>query len=312
MRKYIFLPLIAVTLIAVAVVLKNNFVNAQTEKDTGPCSGKSPGTCRFESQTIFANPYNSNKLQWQITVSSGREYIYIHEPASGWVFYSGVDLTVSQSGLFAQANGPCAGKSPGTCRFDSQTIFSNPYNSNKLQWMITTDSGNQYIYIYEPASGLWGLYNSVDLTADSNGLFAQANGPCAGKAAGTCRFDTQTIFANPYNANKLQWVITASDGNLYNYVYEPASGWQPIAAPVDLATFENSVLAQANGPCAGKAAGTCRFDSQTIFVNSYIGNQLHWVITTDNGQKFNYFNNGSGWAFNSGDDLTSVSNGLFN
>jgi lipoprotein-anchoring transpeptidase ErfK/SrfK len=145
----------------------------------------------------------------------------------------------------------------GACTFDSQTILMNPFAGDKLQWIITANR-KIYSYLHDPSAGWQNHKLGLDLTDQSYyeakpDLFTQANGPCAGKSAGQCHFDSQTIFANPFIDNKLQWIITAN-GKYYSYVHDPSAGWQNYQLGLDLTDqsiypTKPDLFTQANGPC---------------------------------------------------------------
>ncbi|MDP2730848.1 MAG: hypothetical protein Q8O55_10260, partial [Dehalococcoidales bacterium] len=98
---------------------------------------------------------------------------------------SGSRLTIA-----AAAIGPCTGKAPGTCTFDTQAVW---YNSDGTRGQSIIIGGSYWNYS-SPTPGVWNLTGSGDLATVP--VYTAAGGPCAGKAPGTCTFDTQAVWYN--------------------------------------------------------------------------------------------------------------------
>ena len=82
-----------------------------------------------------------------------------------------------------------------------------------------------------------------------------ADGPCKGQSPGNCKFDSRTVATVD---GRLIESITAY-GKYWNFDFN--NNYQPV---IGNGSDLNSVSRYANGPCQGKAAGSCNFDSRTI------------------------------------------------
>jgi hypothetical protein len=130
------------------------------------------------------------------------------------------------------ASGPCAGKAAGTCALGTRTFLSDGTES------ITV--GDDY-WNYDGAGNLL-----------SNGKLdavpRYASGPCLGRAAGSCSFESRTFLPDGTES------ITAY-GLYFNY-----TGAGALISSGDL----TAVPRYASGPCAGKGAGACAFETRTF------------------------------------------------
>jgi len=162
---------------------------------------------------------------------------------------------------------------PGAaCAFDTHTIF---YFQNRVVESITTKRGKLYNF---DADGTAWPSNGMDLTE----VPYFATGPCAGRAPGTCHFDTRTFaFFAP---NHLIEFITA-----YGRSWAFENG-----VPTDNGTDLASVPRYSE-ICANRGAGPCVFDSRTfVQVNGdlmeaitaygrYFAFDAHGIRSRDNG-----------------------------
>lgn len=154
------------------------------------------------------------------------------------------DAAPSDSGADGGTNSD-GGTVPTGCSFDTRLIV--PFNGKNYEAL--TAKGKYWIFDGDT------LIESKDLTTVAR--YAAPTGPCAGKAAATCRFDN-VAFSSPLQGSPLVETITAY-GKYWRF-----DGETPIA-PVGGALVE-SVGRYAAGPCVGQAAGACRFDTG-VFVD---------------------------------------------
>lgn len=150
---------------------------------------------------------------------------------------------------------PCDGKDEGECRFDTRTFY------NDLE-SITTPDGK--LWNYDSTNTTW---NKLDLLTD--GHYHSTGGPCEGKTAGQCRFDTRTFYDDIES-------ITTSDGKYWDYDTTKTT-W----SGGDLVTDGHYVDTVNGGVCNGKAEGKCVFSSRTFTDNFE-------EITTIDGKFFHY------------------------
>jgi len=251
-----------------------------------PCAGKTAGQCVFdtrlqvdvngksiESITAYGKFYN-----WDM--SADRKY-YVGWPSNG------SDLT----SVTRYVAGPCSGKTAGTCKFDSRAYFT--MSDGSIVESITA-YGKAYNW---NISSDWKTYtpwpnNGFDLT----GVSFYSAGPCSGRSAGTCTFDTRTQVK--INGQLIDSVTAYGKG--YN--------WYPDLSPWPNNGFDlTTVTRYAAGPCSGKTAGTCKFDSRAYFTMSdgsivesitAYGKAYNWNISSD-------WKTYTPWP-NNGFDLTGV------
>lgn len=109
---------------------------------------------------------------------------------------------------------PCTDKEGASCTFDTRTMY---YDSDGSRIESITAYG-RYWNFRSPISGGWLPMdkNGSDLTSESR----YANGPCSGKTAGSCTFDTRNIFVQ--NDGKKIETITAY-GKYWNF--DSSTGW---------------------------------------------------------------------------------------
>lgn len=205
---------------------------------SGPCQGKSAGTCHFDTRLFVTL---NGQLVESIT-AYGKGYNFIvddnYAPAPG----NGFDLTTIQR----FADGPCLGKSPGSCKFDTRLFVT----LNGVLVESITAYGKGYNFDvdngYAPYSN-----NGFDLTT----IQRFADGPCVGKAAGSCTLDTRVFV-------ELNGVLVESItayGRGYNFNVD--NGYAPYGNNgFDLTTVPRF----ADGPCAGKAAFSCALGTRTF------------------------------------------------
>ena len=240
------LGIIPVELANIAGLSNISIASAQTQSNDltsipryadGPCKGQSPGNCKFDSRTVatvdgrLIESITAYGKYWNFDINNN------YQPVKG----SGSDL----NSVSRYANGPCQGKAPGSCTFDSRTI--SVINNRQLESI--TAYGKFWIFDIKDNYKL--VSGGNDLTSVSR----YANGPCKGKAPGSCSFDSRTVRTV---GGRLTESITAY-GKYWNF--DVNNNYQPLSGNgSDL----NSVSRYANGPCQGKAAGSCTFDSRTI------------------------------------------------
>ena len=145
-------------------------------------------------------------------------------------------------------NGPCKGWGTGQCAFQTRTfaIFDGH--------LVESISAYGKYYNFDATDGYkaW-PDNGSDLTT----VPRYAAGPCKGRAAGQCVFDTRTFVTL---AGKLTESITAH-GKAYNFDASPGAGYKPWP---DNGRDLTGVPRFAAGPCKGRSAGQCVFETRTF------------------------------------------------
>lgn len=189
-----------------------------------PATPPPPVTCRIGTQAFSG----ANE---QLTIGSrvfgfGADGV----PAST----NGQDLVA----IARYAAGPCRGNTTGQCSFETRTFAT--IDGREVESI--TSNGRYWNF----AGDIAYTDNGSDLTA----VRRYAAGPCAGKT--TCAFETRT-FRGKTEA------ITAY-GRIWNF--EGETPWSINGTALE------TIPRYASGPCAGAAAGACRFDTRTFGVES--------------------------------------------
>jgi hypothetical protein len=146
----------------------------------GPCQGQTPGNCKFKARTFFMD---SNLHRIEYITAYGRYWQFDADNGSQPLPGNGSDLTTVPR--YATTGGPCVGKTPGTCKFDTlAVIVVNFHRTESITaygryWNFDMDNN----YAPWPSNG-----------SDLNSVNRYANGPCQGRAPYTCEFRTRTIF----------------------------------------------------------------------------------------------------------------------
>lgn len=191
--------------------------------------------CRFDSRAfvtldnVLVETITAYGRYWNFRADDG-------SPLAG----SGSDLT----SVGRYAAGPCVGRAAGSCLFDTRTfvpmgpelwesiVAHGRYANFKLDGSVIAGSGS-------------------DLTT----VARYAAGPCSGRAAGTCAFQTRTMATL---GNDTVESITAY-GRYWNFVVGQDTALEGQAGG-DLSAVER----YGSGPCNGRAASTCVFDTRTM------------------------------------------------
>ena len=240
--------------------------------DAGPCTFAPASTqCKFDTRSVYSSPYDNNQVVEFVT-AYGR---YFKFDSTGNMIGSN-DLTAVSR--FVIPGGPCVGRAIGTCTFDTRTVYVSPFDNNQQIEFIT--AYGRY-WKYDMAGN---FLSSNDLTTVAR--YVAPGGPCVGRAAGTCLFDTRSVYASPSDGNQQVEFITAY-GRLWKY---DLSG--NLLAAFDLSANPPGRFITANGPCVGRPAGTCRFDSRTVYVSQFDNNQQIEFITAY-GRYWKYDMNGN-------------------
>jgi hypothetical protein len=159
---------------------------------------------------------------------------------------NGMDLT----SVPYYAQGPCAGRVPGRCTFDTRS------------YLLDRDRFLEYITAY----GVHWVFDNGSLVArDGLTSIPRYSDVCAASTDGVCVFDTRT-FVKLDSANVES--VTAY-GRLYEYTLD---GTRSADNGKDLTTFPH----YAGGPCSGKSLGQCKFDTRTFGV---MNNAIVEVVT---------------------------------
>jgi len=232
------------------------------------------GLCRLDSRTLItvqSQPAESvivGGKMWNFVGLAGK----VEGPAEG------TDLTT----VPRFASGPCAGREPLSCRFQTRTLAV----IDGAVWESITAYGRFWNFIgdaQEPSE-----LNGSDLTS----VERYASGPCAGKAPGTCVFDTRTFV----EWNGEIWETITAYGRYWNFrgatfVPDSANGSDLVSVP----RF-------ANGPCAGKAPLTCKLDTRNFVVQDGVMTET----VTGDGRYWNFVGPNSTPVAQNGDLLSSV------
>lgn len=131
--------------------------------------------------------------------------------------------------------------------------------------------------VVAPSTAIWEFagnqplsINGVDLTHIPR--YADQTGPCHGKAMGTCKLDTRSIFISGGH----QTESVTADGKFYNWDIE--DGYEPWSSNGGNLYL---VARYQTGPCAGKPTG-CTFDTRTesnlngITVDAVTAYGMYW------------------------------------
>jgi arylsulfatase A-like enzyme len=235
---------------------------------SGPCVGKAIGACRFDTRTMPTALVNGVNTPIESITAYGKYWNFdtnTGQQPAGWSG-NGNDLT----SVARYANGPCLGKPAGSCTFDTRTFNTALVNGVNTQiesitaygkyWNFDTNTGQQ------PAG--WSG-NGNDLTS----VARYANGSCLGKPAGSCKFDTRTYFNTVVNGVNARVEAITAYGKYWNF--DTSTGQQP-AGWSGNGSYLTTVPRYANGPCFGKAADACVFDTRTFTI---VGGQYLESIT---------------------------------
>lgn len=177
----------------------------------GPCEGKSAGTCRFDTQSVWDKP---DKTRSQSITIGGKYWNYDSPSGGTWNLTGSGNL--ADVAWYAAAGGPCEGKSGTGCSFDTLTTWYYPGSQTRGQSI--TISGKYWNYNSD-SPGNWTRTGSGDLAPT---FYKDGGGPCAGKSAGTCRFDTQSMWRNPDGTRDQSITI---GGKYWNYHNPTSGGW---------------------------------------------------------------------------------------
>jgi hypothetical protein len=208
---------------------------------SGPCQGKVAGACHFDTRTETLD--NSGNRLESIT-AYGKFWNY--DKDHNYNLVSTGDLTTVSR--YVSSGRPCYGKTSGTCKFDTRTVYTAS-NGHRIESI--TAYGKYWNF---DISNNQQLLSSGDLT--TLGRYTQSGGPCYGKTAGTCKFDTLTF-------------VTWSDGHLYESITAYGKYWNfdynnnyALISTGDLTSVPR--YANFGGPCYGKTPGTCTFDTRSM------------------------------------------------
>lgn len=186
---------------------------------------------------------------------------------------------------YVDNGGPCAGKTPKSCQFDTRTVY---YNSQGDKYEAITAYGKYWNF----KNGVAQSGNGSNLTNVSR--YTSSNGPCAGKSGSNCVFDSRHIYYDT-NGNKIE-TITAY-GRYYNYTNGTA-----VSSNGGTLT---SVSRYSSGPCAGKSGTNCKFDNRVIYIEGN-GHRIESIYAYGRYYHFDLDNSKTPWSSN-GSYSTGVS-----
>lgn len=203
----------------------------------GPCYGKSRTGCKFDSRTI--STLNGKRIE---SVTAYGSYW-------NWEILNSNTYNLLSNGslnnVARYANGPCQGKSSGTCTFDSLAIV----NINGQMLESITAYGQYWNY------DINNNYNKVS-SGVLNNVTRYANGPCKDKPSGSCKFDTREFFS--ISGGFLESVTAY--GRYWNFDsrnnYQPVEG-NPGGELTEVDHYKSSA-------CNGQAPGTCTFGTRAF------------------------------------------------
>ena len=226
--------------------------------------------CTFDSRGFF----RIGAETWESISAYGRYWNFRLDETP-------VDLAGDLGSVERYAQGPCSGRGALACVFGTRAEFQ----VGAERWESISAYGKYWNF--RPDGSLAPTSGS-DLTS----VARYSAGPCAGIAAGACTFDTRT----QAQIGSELWESITAYGKYWNFRLD---GSAVDGSGSDLL----SVARYAFGPCAGKAPGTCRFDTRTFL--SVNGETLESI--TAYGRYWN-FKNGSDTALegDAGGDLASV------
>ena len=239
---------------------------------SGPCAGRATNTCQFDARAYS----EIGGVPTETVIAYGSYWNY--HATTGALRSSGALTDVAR-----YRDGPCAVRPAGsTCTFDTYTVA--------LIGSTLTESITAYGRYWNYNANTGAFMSSGDLTS----VARYANGPCAGRAAGTCQFDTVafTTINGVYTES-----ITAY-GQYWNFNLNNLSAISQISTGT-LA----SVPRYANGPCRD-VVGTCRFDTVGFFPNGSGG----WLESITASQPIIVRQPGGGgsWQFDPLGNLTNA------
>lgn len=202
----------------------------------GDGAGPAPRSrCRFDSRTFVL----SGDVLLESITAYGRYWNFRADDGSP-LPGNGADLAT----VGRYAAGPCAGRPAGACVFDTRTFVMS--GDQLLESIL--GHGRYWNFTLDGAAVAG---SGSDLTT----VARYASGPCNGRAAGTCAFQTRTMATL---GNDTVESITAY-GRYWNFVVGQDTALEGNAG-ADL----SAVARYGNGPCNGRAASTCVFDTRTF------------------------------------------------
>jgi hypothetical protein len=204
------------------------------DADAGATSSKlEPTSCAIETHTVLR--YEGRLIESM--TAAGKMYTF---EANGTPWSTnGFDLT----SVKYYADGPCAGKSEGQCKFDTRTYAL--FDGDLIEFI--TAYGKYWAFKNGTATkgGEGKEISSID-------RYKQI---CAFSSDGTCSFDTRAFVVLD---GKLTETITAY-GRHFNYDRD-GKAWSDNGGDL------TAVPRYAKGPCKGAAPGACKFDTRTFGV----------------------------------------------
>ena len=194
-------------------------------------NGTTPKVCTFDSRGFF----RIGAETWESISAYGRYWNFKLDETP-------VDLAGDLGQVGRYASGPCSGQGALACVFGTRAQFQN----GPELWESVSAYGKYWNFRID-GSVVDG--SGSDLTS----VKRYSAGPCAGAAAGTCTFDTRT----QAQIGPELWESITAHGKYWNFRFD--------GSPVDGSGSDlTSVTRYAFGPCVGKAAGTCTFDTRTF------------------------------------------------
>lgn len=137
---------------------------------SGPCRGRARGQCSLDTRTFVPV---GNTLVESVTAYG-----------SYWSFNEKGEATSTDLALMPRykANGPCEGRAPGQCSFETRTFITE--GGDVIESITAYGRAFNYKLDGTPLAG-----NGADLTT----IARYAAGPCAGIDAGKCVFSTRVF-----------------------------------------------------------------------------------------------------------------------
>ncbi len=237
----------------------------------GPCEGEDKRDCSFETRTLFES---SGGDQIESITAGGRYYNFTWPAAGGQpVPWSSNGSSLASVAHYAAGDGPCFGQED--CRFNTRTIFED---SDGDQIESITAGGRYYNFTWPAAGGgplPWGS-NGTDLAVvdryAGTGAYAGKPAPCAGLPAGSCSFQTRSVY---YEEDGDQIESITANHRFYNYRF-PAGGGSPVVMGgsgsllKDVHRYDYPPLFTALFYPKGAVDGTWRYPLRTALGNAWL------------------------------------------
>lgn len=250
--------------------LGDEYVNYNWPNIVSPC--KKGEACNFDTHSFRTRTRDGAEMMQATT--GGRLFKY--KITSGRPLIFSKLLTTPSLGYMNNNSlqGPCVGKTGTQCHFDTYVFRNNAAGEEILQI-----SAYGKLYKYKVAGNQ--LFSVSELKNDP--AFSQSNGVCKSAPAGTtCRIDTHTFRIRKSDGREIMQVTAY--GKLFKVALQ--SGL-PVLSVTDLthASLGYGWNNGLRGPCVGKTAGSCKFNTHTFRTKA---NGVEMEQITADGKMYKY------------------------